>query len=47
MSWQDPAFMASCMTVLLMEGMVYGVLYELASSVGGTCTSIIIMDPCR
>ena len=47
MSWQDPAFMASCMTVLLMEGMVYGVLYELASSVGGTCTSIVIMDPCR
>ncbi|XP_071809907.1 transmembrane protein 168-like [Asterias amurensis] len=46
-SWQDnnAAFMASWLIVLPIESMLHGVLYELGTSLGGTCTGYAVVGP--
>ncbi|XP_038054487.1 transmembrane protein 168-like [Patiria miniata] len=46
-SWQDnnAAFMASWLVVLPIESMLHGVLYELGSTLGGTCTGYAVVGP--
>ncbi|XP_072175741.1 transmembrane protein 168-like [Diadema setosum] len=45
--WQNhnAAFMAGWLIVLPMEGMLHGLLYELAGALGGTCTSYAVVGP--
>ncbi|XP_789985.4 transmembrane protein 168 [Strongylocentrotus purpuratus] len=45
--WQNhnAAFMAGWLIVLTVEGMLHGLLYELAGALGGTCTAYAVVGP--
>ena len=45
--WQNhnAAFMAAWLVVLPLEGMLHGLLYELAGALGGTCTAYAVVGP--